>query len=131
MSPALPVLIDSDVLIWLTRGHVGAAQRLGQISTWRISMVTYMELAQGCRDKAELARLKKGLAARNTDVLQVTPAISERAAELVDLLALSHGMRLADALIGATAIVHGTTLISANTRHFEAVQNLVIEAFLP
>ena len=131
MSPALPELIDSDVLIWLTRGHVGAAQRLGQINTWRISVVTYMELAQGCRDKAELARLKKGLAARNTDVLQVTPAISERAAELVDLLALSHGMRLADALIGATAIVHGATLITANTRHFEAVQNLVIEAFLP
>ena len=125
------MLIDSDVLIWLTRGHVGAAQRLGQINTWRISVVTYMELVQGCRDKAELARLKKGLTARNTDVLQVTPAISERAAELVDLLALSHGMRLADALIGATAIVHGATLITANTRHFEAVQNLVIEAFLP
>jgi predicted nucleic acid-binding protein len=131
VSPALPVLIDSDVLIWLTRGHVGAAQRLGQISTWRISVVTYMELAQGCRDKAELARLKRGLAARNTDVLQVTPATSERAAELVDSLALSHGMRLADALIGATAIVHGATLITANTRHFEAVQNLVIEAFIP
>ena len=80
---------------------------------------------------AELARLKRGLAARNTDVLQVTPAISERAAELVDSLALSHGMRLADALIGATAIVHGATLITANTRHFEAVQNLVIEAFIP
>jgi predicted nucleic acid-binding protein len=45
VSPALPVLIDSDVLIWLTRGHVGAAQRLGQIDTWRISVVTYMELA--------------------------------------------------------------------------------------
>jgi predicted nucleic acid-binding protein len=131
VSPALPVLIDSDVPIWLTRGHMGAAQRLGQIDTWRISVVTYMELAQGCRDKAELARLKKGLAARNTDVLQVTPAISERAAELVDSLALSHGMRLADALIGATAIVHGATLMTANTRHFEAVQNLVIEAFIP
>ena len=113
------------------RGHVGAAQRLGQVSTWRISVVTYMELAQGCRDKAELARLKRGLAARNTDVLQVTPAISERAAELVDSLALSHGMRLADALIGATPIEHGATLITANTRHFEAVQNLVLEAFLP
>ena len=125
------MLIDSAVLIWLTRGHVGAAQRLGQIDTWSISVVTYIELAQGCRDKAELARLKKGLAARNTDVLQVTPAISERAAELVDSLALSHGMRLADALIGATAIEHGATLITANTRHFEAVQNLVIEAFLP
>lgn len=131
MSPALPVVIDSDVLIWFTRGHVGAATRLGQINTWRISVVTYMELVQGCRDNAEMARLKKGLAARNTEVLQVTPAISERAAELVDSLALSHGMRLADALIGATAIVHGATLVTANTKHFGAVQNLVIEAFIP
>ena len=84
-------LIDSDVLVWLTRGHVGAAQRLQSVNPWRISVVTYMELAQGCRDKAELARLKKGLAARQTEVLQVTPAISQRAAELVDALALSHG----------------------------------------
>mgnify|MGYP002372292513 CR=1 FL=1 len=76
MSPALPVLIDSDVLIWLTRGHVGAAQRLGQISTWRISVVTYMELAQGCRNRAAVARLKERLAARNTGVLRVRPAIS-------------------------------------------------------
>ena len=57
------MLIDSDVLVWLTRGHPGAAQRLNEIHPWRISVVTDMELAQGCRDKAELARLKKGLAA--------------------------------------------------------------------
>lgn len=131
MSSALQVLIDSDVLIWLTRGHVGAAHRLGRIADWRISVITYMELAQGCRDKAELARLKQGLASRNTDVLQVTPAISQRAAELVDSLALSHGMRLADALIGATAIEHGATLITANTRHFKVVRSLDVEAFVP
>ena len=101
------MLIDSDVLVWLTRGHSGAAQRLHKLNPWRISVVTYIELAQGCRDKAELARLKKGLAARQTEVLQITPAISQRAAEFVDALALSHGMRLADALIGATAIEHG------------------------
>lgn len=101
------VLIDSDVLIWLMRGHIGAAQRLSQLSPWRVSVVTYMELAQGCRDKAELERLKKGLAGHRTEVLLITAAISQRAAELIDMLALSHGMRLADALIGATAIEHG------------------------
>lgn len=125
------MLIDSDVLVWLTRGHVGAGQRLHEINPWRISVVTYIELAQGCRDKAELARLKKGLAARQTEVLQLTPAISERAAELVDALALSHGMRLADALIGATSIEHGLTLITANVKHFGTVAGLSIEAFLP
>jgi predicted nucleic acid-binding protein len=125
------MLIDSDVLVWLTRGHVGAAKRLHELNPWRISVVTYMELAQGCRDKAELARLKKGLAVRQTEVLQLTPAISERAAELVDALALSHGMRLADALIGATAIKHGLTLLTANVKHFGAVSDLEIETFLP
>lgn len=125
------MLIDSDVLVWLTRGHMGAAGRLRELHSWRISVVTYMELAQGCRDGSELARLKKGLVARQTEILHVTPAISQRAAGLVDALALSHGMRLADALIGATAIEHGLTLITANVKHFGAVSGLEIEAFVP
>lgn len=125
------ILIDSDVLVWLTRGHPGAAQRLHEINPWRISVVTYIELAQGCRDKAELARLKKGLAARGTEVLPVTPAISQRAAELIDTLALSHNMRLADALIGATALEHHLTLLTANTKHFGAIEGLQIETFAP
>jgi predicted nucleic acid-binding protein len=125
------MLIDSDVLVWLTRGHPGAAQRLNQISPWRISVVTYIELAQGCRDKTELARLKKGLAAHETQVLPITPAISQRAAELIDALALSHGLRLADALIGATALEHDLTLLTANLKHFGALKGLRLEAFVP
>jgi predicted nucleic acid-binding protein len=127
----LSPLIDSDVLVWLIRGHAGAAQRLATVSPWRVSVVTYMELAQGCRDGAELARLKKGLAAQRTEVLPLTPAISERAAGLIDAMALSHGMRLADALIAATAIEHGMTLLTANLKHFAAVPDLRIEAFAP
>lgn len=129
MSTSL--LIDSDVLIWLTRGHLGAAQRLHGISPWRISVVTYMELVQGCRDKTELARLKKGLAARNTEVLPLTPTISDRAAAMVESLALSHGMRLADALIASTAIEHELTLLSANAKHFGAIGGLQLEGFSP
>ena len=93
--------------------------------------MTYIELAQGCRDKADLARLKKGLAARNTEIVPVTPAISLRASALIDALALSHGMRLADALIGATAIELQATLLTANVKHFAAVEGLQIETFLP
>jgi predicted nucleic acid-binding protein len=125
------MLIDSDVLVWLTRGHLGAAQRLNALKPWRISVVTYIELAQGCRDKADLARLKKGLAARQAEIVPITPAISQRAADLIDALALSHGMRLADALIGATAIELEATLITANVKHFSAVAGLSFEAFLP
>jgi hypothetical protein len=102
-----------------------------EIDPWRISIVTYIELAQGCRDKAELARLKKGLAARHTEVLPITPAISQRAANLIDALALSHSLRLADALIGATALEHGLTLLTANIKHFGAIEGLQLDAFAP
>jgi predicted nucleic acid-binding protein len=54
------MLIDTDVLVWMTRGHIGAAQRLSQLLPWKLSVVTYIELAQGCRTKVELNRLKKG-----------------------------------------------------------------------
>lgn len=40
------MLIDTDVLIWMTRGHAGAAARLLALTPWRISAVTYIELAQ-------------------------------------------------------------------------------------
>lgn len=109
----------------------GPAERLHALPAWRISAVTYIELAQGCRDKAELARLKKGLAARGTEIVPITPAISQRAAELIDSLALSHGLRLADALIGATAMEIKATLITANIKHFSAVDGLTIESFAP
>jgi predicted nucleic acid-binding protein len=72
--------------------------RLHALPTWWISAVGCIELAQGCRDKADLPRLKKGLAARITEIVPVTPAISQRASALIDELALSHGLRLADAL---------------------------------
>jgi predicted nucleic acid-binding protein len=127
----VPMLIDSDVLVWLTCGHEGAAKRLHAVEARRISTATYIELAQGCRDKADLARLKKGLAARNTDILPITPAISKRAADLIDQLALSHGMRLADAFIAATAIEFQATLITANVKHFSPIKDLSIEAFMP
>lgn len=126
-----PILIDSDVLVWLTRGYAAAARRLPVFDTWHISVITYIELAQGCRDKAELARLKKGLAARNTEIMPVTSSISRRASLLIDELALSHGLRLADALIGATAVEEQFTLLTGNAAHFGPISGLNIETFVP
>ena len=63
--------------------------------------------------------------------MPLTPAISQRASALIDALALSHGMRLVDALIGATAIELHATLLTANVKHFSAVEGLQIEAFVP
>lgn len=125
------MLIDSDVLVWLTRGNANAEKRLFALMPWRVSVVTYIELAQGCRDKAELLRVRRGLAASQTTIEPLTPAISDRAARLIDTMALSHGLRLADALIAATALEHGLMLLTANVRHFASIPALRIEAFSP
>ena len=109
------MLIDSDVLVWLTRGHPGAAARLVREPVWHISAVTYIELAQGCRNQAELERLKQGLSARDTQIMPVNEAISERAMRLIDLHALGDGLQLGDALIAATALEHGLPLLTANS----------------
>jgi predicted nucleic acid-binding protein len=50
---------------------------------------------------------------------------------LIDQFVLSHSMRLADALIGATALEHHLTLLSANVKHFRAIDGLRLEGFAP
>lgn len=125
------MLIDTDVFIWMTRGHAGAASHLQSIPTWRISAVTYMELAQGCRNKQELAQIKQGLALRQTEIVPISAAISNRAMQLIDAYVLSHSLQLGDALIAATALEYNLTVLTANTKHFSAVNTLVIECFMP
>jgi predicted nucleic acid-binding protein len=125
------MLIDTDVLVWMTRGHIGAAERLSQLLPWKLSVVTYIELAQGCRTKVELNRLKKGLSQSAAQIIPLTPAISERAMALIDGYVLSHGLQLGDALIAATALEHGLTLLSGNVKHFAKLPQLQLEAFKP
>ena len=108
------MLIDTDVLIWMTRGHAGAAAKLQTITPWRISAVTYMELAQGCRNKEELTRIKKGLALCHTEIMPVSAAISDRAMQLIDAYTLSHSMQMGDALIAATALEHNLTVLTTS-----------------
>lgn len=125
------MLIDSDVIVWHTRGLPAAQTRLASIEAWRISQVTYIELAQGCTNKLELQRLKKGLLKRNTQIVPINTTTSAIAADLIDTFAHSHGLRLADALIAATAIELNATLLTANRKHFAHIPMLNIEVFMP
>ena len=123
------MLIDSDVLIWHLRGNAHAAQALEALPTWSISAVTYMELAQGCRSKAELRAIQKAFRASPSDVLPLTEIISNRACELIDEHALGHGLQMADSLIAATALTHGLPLLTGNAKHFKAIAGLDVRAF--
>lgn len=127
----MTMLVDTDVLIWHLRGYSQATRRLDALGALKLSAVSYLEVLQGMRNKAELMAVKKMLAKRSATLLPVTEAITLRAINLMESLSLSHGLQMGDALIAATAIEHQLTVLTANVKHFGTVAELRIEAFAP
>jgi predicted nucleic acid-binding protein len=125
------MLVDTDVLIWHLRGYPQATRRLDELGVLTLSTVSYLEVLQGMRNKAELLAVKKMLERRSARLLPVTEAITLRATELMEALTLSHGLQMGDALIAATAIEHQLPVLTANVKHFSAIASLTVEAFTP
>jgi len=44
---------------------------------------------------------------------------------------LSHSIQLADALIGATAIAYGQTILTGNDKHYKILKDVQIKKFRP
>jgi predicted nucleic acid-binding protein len=124
-------IVDTDVLIWNLRGDTAAAAVLDEETDLRLSAVTYMELTQGLRDSAELRTLRQAMAWWCAEIVHITEAISARATFLVEQFALSHSLKLADALIAATALEKGHMLLTANDKHYRAIETLELSIFRP
>jgi hypothetical protein len=125
------MLVDTDVLIWNLRGNAKAADRLDALDRVMLSSVTYMELVQGMRNKEELRALRLALAYWEADIVHVDEEISSRATFLVEQHYLAGGLRLADALIAATALDLGETLLTANDKHYRSIKQLSLDVFRP
>ena len=125
----MSLLVDTDVLIWHLRGYAQAAERLDQLSQLTLSSMSYLELLQGMRNKQELLAVQQMFALRKATILPLTPAITQRATELMTTLALSHGLQSGDALIAATALEHQLRVLTGNTKHFTPITGLEIEQF--
>jgi predicted nucleic acid-binding protein len=125
------MLIDTDVLIWNLRGNAKAAERLDHAGGFFLSAISYMELIQGVRDKAELQVLRRSLHYWGASVQPLDHEMSARAIFLMETYALGHGLQMADALIGATAITLGARLVTANNKHYRMIDGLDIEVFRP
>jgi predicted nucleic acid-binding protein len=125
------MLVDTDVLIWHLRGYPNAMRRLDELGSLTLSAISWLEVLQGMRNKAELVAVRKMLAHRAATLLPLSEAITVRASELMEAITLSHGLQMGDALIAATALDHGLPVLTANVKHFSAVQGLKIESFIP
>ena len=125
------MILDTDVLIWHLKGNDNARGAVHRALPFDISVVTYMELVQGMRDKQELRRLLKQLQQWRVNVLQIDTSISSRAMFYVEEMHLSHSLALADALIAATVVERGEALLTANDKHYRQIPNIQLEAFRP
>ena len=125
------MLVDTDVLIWYLKGNENAYQVIENSSNFFISVVTYMELVQGMRNKKELNNLRKALHIWNAKILYISEEISAKAMFYVEQHFLSHSIQLADALIGATAIAYGNPVLTGDDKHYKVLKDLKIKRFRP
>lgn len=120
-------LIDSTVLIDASRNHPAANQFLAAQSTAGalfISVITAMELIQGCRDARHLRATRQFL--RQFRVFHPTRNTCRSAYQLLVRFTLSHGLRIPDALIAATGLARGLALYTQNLRHFQMIPGLTV-----
>jgi len=96
-----------------------------------ISVISYMELIQGARSRREMRLLKNFLTDSAMSLLPLTENIGHRATVYMEEYGLMSGIRLADALIAATAMENGVSLCSGDDRHFKMIRDLPVEIFRP
>ena len=128
----LPVLFDTDVLVWYFRGLKSSADLIAQTPLERrfISSVCIMELIQGCRNKRELKDVTAFIR-ENFHVVHCNQVVSERAISLLQIYSLSHGLRTIDAIIASTVLVNKALLVTGNYRHFDMIKALWVMRFEP
>jgi predicted nucleic acid-binding protein len=125
------MIVDTDVLIWYMKGNAKAYKAIENSKNFFISVVTYMELVQGMRNKNELSQLRKALNAWNSKILYISEEISAKAMFLVEQHYLSHSIQLADALIGTTAIAYGLPILTGNDKRYKIFKDMQIKKFRP
>ena len=125
------MLIDTDVLIWYMRGNKNAYNFIEKLDGFNISVVTYIELVQGMRNKHEFTELRKAIRDWNAKILYINEEISAKAMFYIERHYLSHSLQLADALVAATSLVNGLPLVTVNDKHYKLIRELVIKLFRP
>jgi predicted nucleic acid-binding protein len=122
----MPFLVDSDVLIDISRGKAVAIRYVDELPDfWAISQVTAMELVVGARDKQDLSTIDAFLSVY--PVISLSDNIGLRAYNLLKRYAKAHGFHVFDSLIAATAIENSLTLVTCNRKHYHMIERLSLK----
>ena len=119
-------LCDTCVLIDFLKGKTEIHQKLSHDREQGLGMssVTYMELMVGALNKREVSIIKKAFA--DFEILEISESISIKAKNLIEKFTKSHGLKIPDALIGATALELGLPLYTTNIKDFHFIPGLTL-----
>ena len=119
----MPYLVDTDVLIDVSRNNEAAIDFLDQLDdSWSMSIITALELIVGARNKNEVTQIDQLIAAYSA--IPLTAEIGNSSYGLLRQFAKSHGLRVFDSLISATALAENLTLVTKNKKHFQMISTL-------
>ncbi|ADT84016.1 type II toxin-antitoxin system VapC family toxin [Thermococcus barophilus] len=117
-------LVDTDIIIDILRGVKGSKEFLLDLSKEGLflSVISMAEIFSGkeTRDPVKHEKILRFLS--HFEVVPLTQEI----AILGGAIRRDYQIGLADALIAATAIHNGLTIVTYNTKHFEKVEGLKI-----
>ncbi|HYJ85189.1 MAG TPA: PIN domain-containing protein [Pyrinomonadaceae bacterium] len=91
----MPYLVDTDVLIDVSRNNEAAIDFLDQLEdSWSLSIITALELIVGARDKKEVTQIDQLVAVYSA--IPLTAEIGNSSYGLLTQFAKSHGLRVFD-----------------------------------
>lgn len=125
------MIFDTDVAIWLLRGEPSALSfaRATPPDRRLISVVSELELLEGCRNRREQHAVEELLNGWFGEIVPVDAGVSRMAVRLMQQFGLSHRPGMADVLIAATALETGEPLATSNRKHFRFIPVLEIQPF--
>jgi len=125
------MLVDTDVIIWALRGNKRATTTIDQADSLKLSVVSYMELLQGARNKTDLRLTKAFLTDLGFAIVRLSENIGHRAAIYLEEYALKSNLGVPDALIAATAAENELILCTGNAKDYRAIEELELKVFRP
>ncbi len=127
-------LLDTDICSAHLRNVAAVTGKFMQYTgRLNLSVVTLGELLSWTLRSNSPAKYHQGLLTMLSDVtvLEVDQAIAWKFGEVrAQLLDQGQPMASIDLLIGATALVHGMTVVTHNTQHFVSVPGISVQDWL-
>lgn len=125
------MIFDTDIIIWIQRGNLKAAELVDSADERTISIITYMELLQHASNKKQQQIVQDYLKSQDFIILPLSENIGHRALIYVEEYSLGFDISANDALIAATAIEANQVLSSGNQKHYKPIKDLQFKPFKP